>query len=111
MLKAPGAELCQNACGVVNEQKIFCSHQCSPDCSMNKFRSYMSHNLSAKYYQENKEIPQKRLVKDIKTFLKKKKKVMAIWSWKLQNSVRRWKSKACWAKQKHYTIRKKNALL
>ena len=27
----PGAELCQNACGVVNEQKIFCSHQCSPE--------------------------------------------------------------------------------
>ena len=31
VLKAPGAELCQNACGVVNEQKIFCSHQCSPE--------------------------------------------------------------------------------
>ena len=30
VLKAPGAELCQNACGVVNEQNIFCSHQCSP---------------------------------------------------------------------------------
>ena len=29
MLKAPGAELCQNVCGVVNKQKIFCSHQCS----------------------------------------------------------------------------------
>ena len=23
VVKAPGAELCQNACGVVNEQKIF----------------------------------------------------------------------------------------
>ena len=42
VLKAPGAELCQNACGVVNEQKIFCSHQCSPQCSMNKFRAYIS---------------------------------------------------------------------
>ena len=40
--KAPGAEFCQNACGVVNEQKIFCSHQCSPECSMNKFRGYIS---------------------------------------------------------------------
>ena len=30
VLKAPGTELCQNACGVVNEQKIFCSHQCFP---------------------------------------------------------------------------------
>ena len=42
MLKASGAELCQNACGVVNKQKIFCSHQCSPECSMNKFRAYIS---------------------------------------------------------------------
>ena len=41
VLKAPGAELCQNAYGVVNEQKIFCSHQCSPECSMNKFRAYI----------------------------------------------------------------------
>ena len=42
VLKAPGAELCQNDCGVVNEIKAFCSHQCSPDCSMNKFRAYIS---------------------------------------------------------------------
>ena len=42
MLKSPGAGLCQNACGVVNEQKIFCLHQCSPDCSMNKFTAYIS---------------------------------------------------------------------
>ena len=42
MLKAPGAGLCQNACGVVNKQKIFCLHQCSPDCSMNKFTAYIS---------------------------------------------------------------------
>ena len=31
-------------------------------------------NLSAKYYQENKERLQKKLLKDIKIFLKKKKK-------------------------------------
>ena len=42
MLKASGAELWQNACGVVNKQKIFRSHQCSPECSMNKFRAYIS---------------------------------------------------------------------
>ena len=42
VLKAPGAEICQNACGVVNEQKIFFSHQCSPEYSMNKFRAYIS---------------------------------------------------------------------
>ena len=41
VLKVPGAELCQNAYGVVNKQKIFCSHQCSPECSMNKFRAYI----------------------------------------------------------------------
>ena len=34
----------------------------------------MSKNLSAIYYQENKERLQEKLVKDIKTFLKKKKK-------------------------------------
>ena len=34
----------------------------------------MSKNVSAKYYQENKERLQKILVKDIKIFLKKKKK-------------------------------------
>ena len=33
----------------------------------------MSKTLSAKYYQENKERLQKKLVKDIKSFLKKKK--------------------------------------
>ena len=34
----------------------------------------MSKTLSAKYYQENKDRLQKKLVKDIKIFLKKKKK-------------------------------------
>ena len=34
----------------------------------------MSKKLSAKYYQENKERLQKKLVKDIKIFPKKKKK-------------------------------------
>ena len=34
----------------------------------------MSRTLSAKYYQENKERVQKKLVKDIKFFLNKKKK-------------------------------------
>ena len=41
MLKAPAAELCQNACGRVNKQKIFHSRQCSPECSTNKFRAYI----------------------------------------------------------------------
>ena len=34
----------------------------------------MPKNLSAKYYQENKERLQKKLVKDTKIFLRKKKK-------------------------------------
>ena len=34
----------------------------------------MSKTLSAKYHQQNKERLQKKLVKDIKIFLKKKKK-------------------------------------
>ena len=34
----------------------------------------MPKNLSAKYYQENKERLQKMLVKDIRVFLKKRKK-------------------------------------
>ena len=34
----------------------------------------MFKNSSAKYYQDNKEKLQKKLVKDIKVFLKKKKK-------------------------------------
>ena len=34
----------------------------------------MSKNSSAKYYQDNKERLQKKLVKDIKVFFKKKKK-------------------------------------
>ena len=54
----------------------------------------MSKALSAKYYQENKERLQKKLVKGIKFFLKKnKKKKATIWSWTLQKSLRRWKIK------------------
>ena len=34
----------------------------------------MSENLSTRYYQKNKERLQKSLLKDIKIFLKKKKK-------------------------------------
>ena len=45
MLKALAAELCQNACGVVDKQKIFHSHQCSPECSMNKFRAYIHRHV------------------------------------------------------------------
>ena len=40
----------------------------------------ISKTLSAKYYQEKKERLPKKLVKDIKIFLKKKKKKVTIWS-------------------------------
>ena len=41
----------------------------------------MSKNLLPKYYQENKErLQKKKLVKDIKIFLKKKKKKTIMWS-------------------------------
>ena len=39
----------------------------------------MSKNLSAEYYQENKEILQEKLMKYIKILLKKKKKKVTIW--------------------------------
>ena len=56
----------------------------------------MSKNLSAKYYQENKEL-KKKLLKD-KIFLQKKKKKAAIWSWRLP--LKGWKTKACWVDKK-----------
>ena len=41
----------------------------------------MPKNVSAKYYQENKERRQKQMVKDIKIFLRKEKnKKATIWS-------------------------------
>ena len=39
----------------------------------------MSKNLLAKYCQKNKERLQKKLVKDIKIFVKKKNKKVRIW--------------------------------
>ena len=55
----------------------------------------MSKYLSVKYYQKNKERLQKKLVKDIKIFLKKKKKKTTIWSSMLQKFLRRWKTEVC----------------
>ena len=39
----------------------------------------MSKDSSAKYYQNDKERLQKKLFKDIKAFLKNKKKKVTIW--------------------------------
>ena len=49
----------------------------------------MSKDSSAKYYQNDKERLQKKLLKDIKAFLKNKKKKVTIWSWMIQKSTRR----------------------
>ena len=40
----------------------------------------MSKDSSVKYYQNNKEKLQKKLMKDIKVFLQKKNKKATIWS-------------------------------
>ena len=61
----------------------------------------MSKKLSAKYYQENKERLQKKLVKDIKMFLKKKKKK------KQQYGRERYKNLSEDEKQKLVEYRKK----
>ena len=53
----------------------------------------LSRNSSAEYYQENKERLQKKLIKDSKIFLEKKKKATK-WLWTLQESLRRWKRKS-----------------
>ena len=39
----------------------------------------MSNNLSARYYQEYKEILQEKLMKDSKIFLQNKKKKVSLW--------------------------------
>ena len=49
----------------------------------------MSKDSSAKYYQNDKERLQKKLLKDIKAFLKNKKKKVTIWLWMIQKSTRR----------------------
>ena len=67
----------------------------------------MSKNLSAKYYQENKERLQKMLVKNIKIFLKKKTKKATIWLWTLQQFFWKWKKKHVEDRKIYYRMRKK----
>ena len=45
------------------------------------FHEILSKDSSAKYYQDNKERLQKRLVKDIKVFPKEGKEKKTIWAW------------------------------
>ena len=64
----------------------------------NKAKIYikMSKNLSAKYYQENKErLQKKKKQKKSKFFHRRKSKKATKWSRMLQKSFRRPKTKAC----------------
>ena len=63
----------------------------------------MSKNLSAKYYQEKL---QKKLMKDIKTFLKKKNMVVNI-----KNIFQKMKNKSLLSIEKKINRMRKNALL
>ena len=63
----------------------------------------MSKNLSAKYYQEKL---QKKLMKDIKTFLKKKNMVVNI-----KNFFQKMKNKSWLSIEKKINRMRKNALL
>ena len=67
----------------------------------------MSKNLSAKYYQENKERLQKKLLKDIKMFLKKKKKKSDNMVMNVTKISQMMKKSLFEYRKKHYRIRKK----
>ena len=63
----------------------------------------MSKNLSAKYYQKNKEKLQKEAFERYQSFCKKEKEKKAtIWLWTLQKSLRRWKNKLVGYGKKYY---------
>ena len=67
----------------------------------------MSKKLSAKYYQENKERLQKKLVKDIKMFLKKKKKKSNIMVVNITKTLQKMKNKDLLSTEnKNYRMRK-----
>ena len=55
----------------------------------------MSKSLSAKYYQENKERLEKKLLKDTNIFLKKKKKKSHNMGVNITNISQKMKSKSC----------------
>ena len=68
----------------------------------------MSKNLSAKYYQKNKERLQKKLSKDIKIFLKKKKKESNTMTVNVTKISKKMKNKSLLSiEKKYYRMRKK----
>ena len=68
----------------------------------------MSKNLSAKYYQKNRERLQKKLSKDIKIFLKKKKKESNTMAVNVTKISKKMKNKSLLSiEKKYYRMRKK----
>ena len=70
----------------------------------------MSKNLSAKYYQENNERLQKNLVKDIKIFLRKKKKKSSNMVVNVTKIFQKMKNKSLLSVEKKYYRLRKHAL-
>ena len=70
----------------------------------------MSKNLSAKYYQENNERLQKNLVKDIKIFLRKKKKKSSNMVVNVTKISQKMKNKSLLSVEKKYYRLRKHAL-
>ena len=70
----------------------------------------MFKTLSAKHYQENRERLQKKLVKDIKIFLKKKKRKTDNMVINVTKISQKMKSKSFFCIEKNHRMRK-NALL
>ena len=67
----------------------------------------ISENVSAKYYQENKEgLPKKANEIYQNLSEEKKRKKVTICSWMLQKPLRRLKAKARWVYKKYYRMRK-----
>ena len=70
----------------------------------------MTNTLSAKYFQEKKERLQNKLAKDIKIYLKKKKKKRAIMVMNLTKISQKMKNKSLLSRKKNDRMRK-NTLL
>ena len=66
----------------------------------------ISIKLSAKYYQENKERLQKKLVKDIKTFLKKKRGKSNIMVVNVSEIYQKMKNKSLFKQMLYYNYKK-----
>ena len=66
----------------------------------------ISKKLSAKYYQENKERLRKKLVKDIKTFLKKKRGKSNIMVVNVSEIYQKMKNKSLFKQMFYYNYKK-----